>query len=69
MLMLSMRKNVRNSTIREKIYKHIADINTILTDYDDWVVGKSLKKQISKLNNTLEIIKNHPQYVQSHLNS
>lgn len=68
MLMLSMRKNVRNSIIREKIYRHIADINTILTDYDDWVVGKSLKAQISKLNNTLESIKNHPQYVSSHLN-
>jgi hypothetical protein len=65
MLMVSMRKNVRNSTLREKIYKHIAEIDNILADYDDWVVGKSLKSKINQLNNTLQTIKNHPSYIEN----
>jgi hypothetical protein len=63
MMMVSMRKNVRNSTMRDRIYKHISEISKILNEYDTWVVGKSLKTQIAQLNTTLNNIKNHPSYV------
>lgn len=65
MLMVSMRRNVRNSAIRDKIYKHISEISKILNDYDSWVIGSSLQNQIAQLNNTLQTIKRHPSYIEA----
>ena len=68
MMALSARIDVRNSTMRQKIYRHLSKINNILKDYKDWTYGTSLKNQINNLNNTLELIKNNPSYVVSNLN-
>jgi hypothetical protein len=67
MMALSARIDVRNSDMRQKIYKHLSKINNILKDYKVWTYGTSLKKQINNLNNTLELIKNNPSYVVSNL--
>lgn len=64
-LMLSMRKNIRNSIMRDKIYKNITDIGKILTDYEEWVIGTPLKTQITIFTNTLQNIKTHPQYIKN----
>jgi len=68
MMALSARIDVRNSTMRQKIYRHLSKINNILKDYKDWTYGTSLKNQINNLNKTLELIKNNPSYVVSNLN-
>jgi hypothetical protein len=65
MMSLSIRINVRNSVMRQKIYKYLIKINNILKDYKEWSYGKSLKTKIINLNNTLELIKNNPNYVTS----
>jgi hypothetical protein len=65
MIMFSMRKNIRNSTIRENIYKHITEIDNLLTEYDNWNIGQSLRSQINLINNTLQTIKNHPSYIKN----
>ncbi len=66
MMSLSIRTNVRNLVMRQKIYKHLMKINNILKDYEEWSYGKSLKTKINCLNNTLELIKNNPNYVTSY---
>jgi hypothetical protein len=68
MMALSARIDVRNSTMRQKIYRHLSKINNILKDYKDWTYGTSLKNQINNLNKTLELIKNNPSYVVSNQN-
>jgi hypothetical protein len=63
MLKLSTRVNIRNSKMRDSINKHLAEINTILNGYDHWARGYSLKLQFKKMNNILNTIKEHPDYV------
>jgi hypothetical protein len=63
MMKLSMRVNIRNSKMRESINKHLADISTILNGYDHWARGHSFKLQLKKMNNVLQTIKEHPDYV------
>lgn len=63
MMKLSMRKNVRNSQMRHKIYKHLSEINSILADYNSWMIGTSIKNQMNQLKNTIDELKNHPSYV------
>ena len=59
----SMRLNLRNSVMREKLYKHFDDINSILTEYEEWSSGGSILKQIGELYNILESIKKSAYYV------
>lgn len=59
----SMRLNVRNSVMREKLYKHFDDINSTLAEYEKWSVGESLLKQIGELYNTMESLKRSAYYV------
>lgn len=63
MMKLSMRKNVRNSKMRHKIYKHLTEINNILSDYKTWSMGDSIKNEMNQLRNTIYQLKNHPSYV------
>ena len=65
MLTVSVRTNVRNSVMRQKIYRHLIKINNILKDYKDWTYGTSLKTKINNLNNTIQAIKNNPNYIPS----
>ena len=59
----SMRLNVRNSAMREKLYKHFDGINAILAEYEEWSAGESLLKKTGELYNILESIKNSAYYV------
>ena len=59
----SMRLNVRNSVMREKLYKHFDGINTILAEYEEWSAGESLLKKTGELYNILESIKKSAYYV------
>ena len=59
----SMRLNVRNSVMREKLYKHFDGINSILAEYEEWSAGESLLKKTGELYNILESIKNSAYYV------
>ena len=59
----SMRLNVRNSVMREKLYKHFDGINAILAEYEEWSAGESLLKKTGELYNILESIKNSAYYV------
>ena len=59
----SMRLNVRNSVMREKLYKHFDGINSILAEYEEWSAGESLLKKTSELYNILESIKKSAYYV------
>lgn len=63
LMSVSVRTNIRNSAMRQKIYKHLIKINNILKDYKDWTYGKNLNSKISNLNNTLNSIKNNPNYI------
>lgn len=63
MMAMSTRINVRNSTMRQKIYKHLGKIDKVLKEYKDWAYGTGLKVKIDNLNKTLELIKNNPSYV------
>lgn len=63
LMKLSMRTHVRNSCMRNSIYKHFDDINSVLNEYEDWAFAPTLKKQILELNTTLNNIKTHPFYV------
>lgn len=65
MMSLSTRTDIRNSVMRQKIYKYLIKINNILKEYKEWSYGKSLKTKINSLHNTLELIKNNPNYVTS----
>ena len=59
----SMRLNVRNSVMREKLNKHFDGINAILSEYEKWSDSESLLKQIYDLYNILESIKKSAYYV------
>ena len=63
LMSVSIRTNIRNSAMRQKIYKHLIKINNILKDYKDWTYGKNLNTKITNLNNTLNSIKNNPNYI------
>jgi hypothetical protein len=63
LMSVSIRTNIRNSAMRQKIYKHLIKINNILKDYKDWTYGKNLNTKISNLNNTLNSIKKNPNYI------
>ena len=63
LMSISVRANIRNSEMRQKIYKHLIKINSILNDYKDWTYGKTLTIKINNLNNTLQTIKNNPNYI------
>jgi hypothetical protein len=63
LMKLSMRAHVRNSTMRDNIYKHLDNVSSILKEYEGWAVGTALKAQVLELNNTLKTIKTHPSYV------
>jgi hypothetical protein len=63
MMKLSMRKNIRNSQMRLKIYNHLSEIKKILSEYDTWMIGSSIKNQMNQLKNTIDLLKNHPSYV------
>jgi hypothetical protein len=63
MMAISTRINVRNSPMRQKIYKYLGKIDKVFKDYKDWSYGIGLKVQIDNLNKTLELIKNNPYYV------
>jgi hypothetical protein len=65
MMKLSMRVNIRNSNMREAIYKHIAEISSILKEYDVWSKGDTFRLELNKMNHTLDTIKDHPDYVLS----
>ena len=58
-----MRKNLRNSQMRHKIYNHLNEINNILSDYKTWMIGNNIKKQMNQLKDTIDQLKNHPSYV------
>ncbi len=64
MLKLSMRTNIQDSYKRQMIYKNLDDINSILTDYEDWMNNMPLKKHLTALTSTLDTIKKHPSYVE-----
>ena len=49
MMKLSMRLNVRNSKMRENIYKHLDDISTILADYSHWSKRSQLKSEMNRV--------------------
>ena len=59
----SMRLNVRNSVMREKLNKHFDGINAILSEYEKWSDSESLLKQIYELYNTIESLKKSAYYV------
>jgi hypothetical protein len=63
MMAMSTRINVRNSSMRQKIYKYLGKIDKVFKEYKDWSYGIGLKVQIDNLNKTLELIKNNPYYV------
>ena len=65
----SMRLNVRNSAMREKLYKHFDGINAILAEYEEWSAGESLLKQIGELYNTMESLKKSAYYVHDRENT
>jgi hypothetical protein len=49
MMKLSMRLNVRNSKMRDNIYKHLDDISSILADYSHWSKRSQLKTEMNKV--------------------
>ncbi len=49
MMKLSMRLIIRNSEMREDIYKHLDDISTILADYSHWSKRSQLKSEMNKV--------------------
>jgi hypothetical protein len=63
MMKLSMRVHLNNSKMRNKIYEHLNGINTILNEYTMWMNSDTLKKSIGSINDTLNSIKAHPDYV------
>lgn len=63
MMKLSMRVNIRNSKTRESINKHLSEIGILLNGYSHWARGHAFKLQLKKMNNILESIKEHPDYV------
>ena len=63
MMKFSMRKNLRNSQMRHKIYNHLNEINNILSDYKTWMIGNNIKKHMNQLKDTIDQLKNHPSYV------
>jgi hypothetical protein len=60
---LSMKAHITNSKIRTKIYDHLDGINTELSDYNNWLKSSTLKTNFHMLNETLQSIKTHPNYV------
>jgi hypothetical protein len=68
MMAMSVRIHVRNSSMRQEIYKNLSKINNILKNYKNWTQGTSLKNKINNLYNTLELIKSNPSYVSPVLN-
>lgn len=63
MMAMSVRIHVRNSSMRQDIYKHLSKINKTLKDYKDWTYGVSLKNKVNNLYKTLDLIKSNPSYV------
>ena len=59
----SLRLNVRNSVMREKLYKQLDDINSTLVEYEKWSASESLLKKIDELYSTMECLKKSPYYV------
>jgi hypothetical protein len=59
----SIRLNMRNSVMREKLYKHFNGINSTLAEYEEWSAAESLLKKTSELYNILESIKKSAYYV------
>ena len=63
LMKMSVRVNVTNSKMRNKIYENLDNISHTLSEYKDSVMYNDLKKSFEKLNTTLAVIKNHPYYV------
>jgi hypothetical protein len=61
-LMISMRVNIRNSKIRQNMYRHIQEIRKSLNHYERWT-DSSLKTTIKQMRDVLENIKEHPEYI------
>ena len=66
MMKLSMRVNISNSKMRNKIYEHLGSINNILSDYAIWMNSDTLKNNINSLSNTLKLTETHPDYINVH---
>jgi hypothetical protein len=63
LMRLSISVNIVNYNMREKIYGHLAQISSIMSEYERWAKKDSLMNEFYTLRKILDTIKDDPEYV------